>query len=310
MSAWRESAPWLAGRAFASWGPAVRGVVVMVACGVLACCGLAGWVSPAPAAAPPAVSDQAAFASGVSQFTATLNGTVDPEGVPTSYHFVYGPTPAYGLAAPSPDRYVPVNEADDAVNVVVGELQPGTTYHFALVANSPEGQSVGPDETFQTPPVPPPVVATGGASEVSVGAVTLAGSIDPEDFETGYYFEYGTSVGYGLRWPSLNVALGGLNGAQSVVSFVEGLQPGTLYHYRLVATSPGGTGYGADATFTTPEYPASVIQEAPLLSTPLGINTKSSKSTVRKSTGKSRRTGKARKKSGRRARKKAGARKK
>jgi hypothetical protein len=275
-----------AGKTFSP--PVMRGVValVMVCCG-LACCGLAGWASQALAAAPPAVDDQAAFALGVSQFTATLNGTIDPEGVPTSYHFVYGPTPAYGLAAPSPDEYVPVNETDDAVSVVVSELQPGTIYHFALVANSPEGQSFGPDETFQTPAVPPPAVTTGNASEVSVGAVTLAGSIDPEGFETGYYFEYGTSPGYGSRWPSLDVALGGLSGAQSVVSFVEGLQPGTVYHYRLVASDPGGVGYGADATFATPEYPVSVVQEAPVLKAPLGIGS-DGKSAGTKSAGKGR----------------------
>ena len=272
MSAWRQTIPRPAGNAFSSRGLAVRGVVVLAACCGLACCSPAGWVSPARAAAPPTVNDQPAFASDVSQFTATLNGTVDPEGVPTSYHFLYGPTPAYGLAAPSPDQYVPVNEADDAVSVVVGELQPGTTYHFALVANSPEGQSVGPDETFQTPPVPAPVVVTGGASGVSVGAVTLAGSIDPQGFEAGYYFQYGTSTAYGSRWPSLNVALGALSGPQSVLSFLEGLKPGTIYHYRLLATNPGGTTYGADQTFQTPEYPASVIQEAPALKTPLGIN--------------------------------------
>jgi hypothetical protein len=266
-------------RGVAVRGVAVRGVAVLVACCGLACCSLAGGVSPARAAAPPTVSDQAAFASGVGQFSATLNGTVDPEGVPTSYHFLYGPTPAYGLAAPSPDRYVPVNETDDAVSVVVGELQPGSTYHFALVANSPEGQSVGPDETFQTPPVPAPVVVTGGASGVSVGAVTLAGSIDPQGFEAGYYFQYGPSTAYGSRWPSLNVTLGALSGPQSVLSFLEGLQPGTLYHYRLLATNPGGTTYGADQTFQTPEYPASTIQEAPVLKTPLGINPETKPST-------------------------------
>ena len=49
------------------------------------------------------------------------------------------------------------------------------------------------------------------------------------------------------------------------------LQPGTTYHYRLVAISPAGTSYGADAMLTTPVYPTSVLSapaSAPLLATP------------------------------------------
>jgi hypothetical protein len=223
-------------------------------------------------ASPPTVNDVPAFASSVTQVGATLNGTIDPEGIPTSYHFVYGPTAAYGSVAPFPDKYVPVNEADDAVSEVVGELTPGTTYHFALVANSPAGDVVGPDETLTTPPVPVPAVVTGGAAEVTVGSATLSGSVDPQGFETGYYFEYGSTTAYGSRWPGLPVAIGGLTGAQPIVSLVQNLLPGTLYHYRLVALNPGGAGYGADQTLVTQQYPVSAIQEAPVLTGTLGIN--------------------------------------
>jgi hypothetical protein len=247
-------------------GLTVRGVAVLVACGALISC------APALGSSPPAVNDRPAFASDVSQFSATLNATIDPEGVPTSYHFVYGPTAAYGSVAPFPDEYLPVNETDDAVSQVLVELTPGTTYHFAVVANSPEGTVVGQDATFTTPLVPAPAVVTGGSSEVGLGAATLSGSVDPQGFETGYFFEYGPSTAYGQRWPSIDVALGSQSGAQSVVTFLQTLQPGTLYHYRLVAVNPGGVGYGADQTFTTLEYPASVVQEAPVLNASLGIN--------------------------------------
>jgi hypothetical protein len=36
--------------------------------------------------------------------------------------------------------------------------------------------------------------------------------------------------------------------------YLEGLQPGTTYHYRVVATNVDGTTYGEDQTFTTPGY--------------------------------------------------------
>ena len=40
---------------------------------------------------------------------------------------------------------------------------------------------------------------------------------------------------------------------------IQRLQPGTLYHYRLVATNTAGTSYGADRTFrTAPAYDGSL----------------------------------------------------
>jgi hypothetical protein len=231
--------------------------------------------------APPTVNDRAAFASNLSPLGVTLNGTVDPGNIPTGYHFVYGTTTAYGSVAPAPDGLVPVNNADDAVTQVLFGLQPNTVYHFALVASSPMGTVTGPDETFTTPPVPLPVVGAGGASGVSVNGATLSGFVDPQGWETSYFFEYGSSVAYGARWPGIPVTLGGLTGAQPVVAFVQNLQPGTVYHYRLVASNPGGVSYGADQTFTTPEYPVSVIAQAPL-SGPLGIALPASKPTPKK----------------------------
>jgi hypothetical protein len=223
---------------------------------------------------PPVVDAEPGFASEVSQLSATLNGTIDPVGVPTSYHFAYGTTSAYGSVAPFPERYVASDRAAHAVSQTLVGLAPGTTYHYALVANSPGGTTTGPDETFITPPVPVPAVTTGSAGEVSVDGATLTGSVDPQGWETGYFFEYGPTAAYGLRWPSLDVTLGALTGGQPIVAFLQNLQPGTLYHYRLVASNPGGTGYGADQTFATPAYPAPAIQEAPVLKTVAGTTTK------------------------------------
>ena len=215
---------------------------------------------------PPVVDDKPGSASEISQLSATLNGTVDPVGVPTSCHFAYGTTTAYGSIIPIPDQYVASDRADHAVTQTIVGLTPGTTYNYALVANSPGGTTTGPDETFTTPPVPVPAVLTGVASDVAVGSVTLTGSVDPQGWETGYYFEYGPTPAYGARWPGIPITLGAFTGPQGVVSAIQNLQPGTTYHYRLVASNPGGTSYGQDQTFTTPSYPVSLIQLVPQLS--------------------------------------------
>jgi hypothetical protein len=230
----------------------------------------------------PAVNDRPAFASNVTQFGATLNGTIDPNGAASSYYFVWGATSAYGSIAPISVLYTPVDFADHpAVPQTLSGLQPGTTYHFALVATNAAGTNVGPDETFTTPAIPAPGVATGAVSELTLGAAKLTGTINPEGWSTTYWFEYGTTAAYGLQWPSVGVVAGAFSSPQSVVITVENLQPGVTYHYRLVAVNGGAPSYGADSTFTTPSYPLSVVQATPMLSTPLGVNPEATKSATK-----------------------------
>ena len=201
-------------------------------------------------------------ASSVSQFTATLNGTLETDAELVNYHFEYGTSTAYGQLAPVPDSYTPITAKPLAVSQPLAGLQAGTTYHYRLVASSPGATEVkGPDETFATLPIPAPTVATGAASGVGVGSVTLNGTIDPHGWDTTYLFQYGPSTAYGQSWPTVQVDMGALQGAQPVIVNVPNLLPGTTYHYRLIATNGGGTTYGPDMTFTTGEYPAAIVQE-------------------------------------------------
>ncbi len=207
-------------------------------------------------------------ASSVTQFSATLNGTIETFEALVNYRFEYGTTTAYGSIAPIPDNYTPITNATVPVSQPIQGLEAGTTYHYRLLASSPGATEVkGPDETFTTLPVPAPTVATGAASGVGVGSATLPGTIDPHGWDTTYLFQYGTSTAYGSSWPTVQVDMGALEGSQPVVVKVPNLLPGTTYHYRLVASNGGGTSYGADGTFTTGEYPAQVIQEPPALNT-------------------------------------------
>ena len=70
---------------------------------------------------------------------------------------------------------------------------------------------------------------------------------------TTYHFEYGTSTAYGSSVP-LPDADAGSGLATPVSQQITGLQPNTIYHYRLVSTnSVEGTGVSADRTFSTAE---------------------------------------------------------
>jgi len=94
-----------------------------------------------------------------------------------------------------------------------------------------------------------PDAQTGSASSVGGTVATLNGSGNPQGCNTIGYFEYGLTDTYGQT--SSSVYLG--NGS-SLVPYnvtVTGLQTGTLYHFRAVVESGGGTVTGDDETFTT-----------------------------------------------------------
>jgi hypothetical protein len=209
---------------------------------------------------PAAVEDEPA--SNVTQFAAILNATVNPGPIPASYHFGYGTTSAYGSTAPIPDRFAAPGYLENKISQIISGLQPGTTYHYALVAADVAGTITGTDQTFTTPSVPAPEASTGSSNEISRSSAVVNGTVDPHGWDTSYQFQYGTSTAYGHSWPTVPAVMGAFTGSQPVTIELQQLQPNATYHYRLIATNSGGTSYGTDQRFTTSEYPQSVIQES------------------------------------------------
>jgi hypothetical protein len=93
-----------------------------------------------------------------------------------------------------------------------------------------------------------PVVETKPATPVFGTEATLKGKVNPNGATTTYYFEYGTTTGYGSKTPE--VTLKPLTEVE-VSKIVEGLTPSTTYHFRFVATNKYGTSDGADQASTT-----------------------------------------------------------
>jgi len=87
--------------------------------------------------------------------------------------------------------------------------------------------------------------------------MTFDADVDPGGLETTYYLQYGTSEAYGLHTASVKFGASE-HGAFPVSVEVTGLQPGVVYHARLVASNsasepPEGSGPvpGGDLVFTT-----------------------------------------------------------
>ena len=98
------------------------------------------------AAAPPTVATGSA--SNVLTKTATLNGTVDPNGSPTTYWFEYGTTSAYGQRTAS----AAAGSATTAGQVAaqVAGLAANTAYLYRLVASNGSGTSYGLGQVLET----------------------------------------------------------------------------------------------------------------------------------------------------------------
>ncbi len=187
--------------------------------------------------------------SGVGLTGATLNGEVRPVGVATKYYFEYGTTTAYGSRTAEADAGSGSEFVE--VNAPIAELEPGTYYHYRVVATNSRGTTTGGDKEFETLGGKP-IVVTEPIYTLGYTSATLKGGVNGKGETTKYYFEYGTTTAYGSKTTEQEIAGMGYEEEKEAVS---GLTPGTLYHYRVVATDSYGTSYGADKLFSTPNEP-------------------------------------------------------
>jgi hypothetical protein len=197
----------------------------------------------AECAAPVATTNAA---SSIASSSATLNGTVDPNGCSTTVRFQYGTSVNYGST--TANQTFTGNTVQNVVANISG-LAPNTTYHFRIVATNSGGTRYGSDRTLTTlSATGPPVVTTSPARFIASLSATLNGSVDPHGLTTTVYFQYGTTTGYGFTTAS-QTKTG--NTYQSVSANISGLAASSTYHFRIVATNSAGTRYGGDRTFTT-----------------------------------------------------------
>jgi hypothetical protein len=126
---------------------------------------------------PPPPTVVTGAASAVTQSSATLNASVNPNGGEVGEcKFEYGTSTTYGSSAtctPSPGSVTsPV-----AVAAAVGSLSANTTYHFRITATNAGGTGTGSDQTFTTatPHYYSNGALTGSAPRTSIawGTITL-----------------------------------------------------------------------------------------------------------------------------------------
>jgi plastocyanin len=122
----------------------------------------ATFTTASPPGAPAAVTG---LATALSETQATLNGTVNPDGLATSYFFEWGTGGSYGQK--TAELSAGEDHSSHAVSATLSGLAPGETYDFRIVAKNSSGpSSIGGAQSFTTvatpvtPPVTPPTTPT------------------------------------------------------------------------------------------------------------------------------------------------------
>ena len=199
-------------------------------------------------------------ATDLTETSLRLHGTVNPLGrSATSYRFEYSsdgsiwtPTPEELLSEPEVGGVPTPSEDPLEVFADVSGLAPNTVYKVRLVASNGEGSNTSDPVAMSPTLLPRPATVTGKVSDRGTTTAVLHGTVNPFGAQATYRFEYGTTTAYGFQVPADGKAVAGSGRVPTFVGQeATGLQPGTTYHYRLVAENTSGTALGADRTFTT-----------------------------------------------------------
>jgi hypothetical protein len=192
-------------------------------------------------------------ATNVTGTKATLNGSVNPEGIEVEEcFFEYGETISYGDTAPCEGTIGEDSEPRPVSANISGLTANGTTYHFRLVARNENGTEQSADKTLATANT----VATEPATDIGVEAATLIGTLRPEGLQyTSCVFEYGLTTSAGFEEAAdCNPPAASVEpdfAAHPVSLAPTDLQPNATYKFRLTATNANGTLNGEILTFTT-----------------------------------------------------------
>jgi phosphodiesterase/alkaline phosphatase D-like protein len=122
-----------------------------------------------------------------------------------------------------------------------------------------------------------PVAITSKDPDVSETAASLSGTVRPNGFYTTYWFEYGTTQGFGSR--SSPQSIGSGYQTLKATGFIKSLSRNTKYYYRLVAENEIGKAIGTTYSFQT-ESGSAPIGGLPKLATTAASDIATSSATI------------------------------
>jgi len=183
-------------------------------------------------------------ATSINLTSATINGSVNPNGLATTYYFEWGDSTSYGNSTTTGSAGSDTSTVNISADLT--GLTTGITYHYRAVGTNADGTTTGLDLNF-TPGAA--AVTTTIASVITDTSATSGGEVISDG---------GSPVtARGVCWDTTaNPTISGNHttdgsGTGVFTSSVTGLTPVTTYHIRAYATNGNGTYYGDDLQFTT-----------------------------------------------------------
>lgn len=196
---------------------------------------------------PPWVVTQAA--DQVTDFSARLNLSVDPNALDTHVWFEWGMGSSLNqsTSAFSVGNGDTIFDVSDSLFGLVCE----TTYSFRALAQNAQGTDEGLPRSFTTGTCPgfPPIADTDPADSITASSARLTGEVNPNGLSTQVWFEWGSNNSLGNVTPQQSVPAG--NQYVDVDRALTGLACGSVYYFRLTAQNSKGTASGAIHSFTT-----------------------------------------------------------
>ncbi len=187
--------------------------------------------------------------------TAILHGTLNPNAsAKAGWYFAYNNNGSCTGGSTTPVEAEVEGKALSESDTVSG-LQPLSTYSYCMVAYIKDEIEYGPVKTFTVETLAPTNVTTNPPSGVGIHVATLGGDFNPGGEESTYYFEYGTEPCATAKIQCMKSPEGNQEAGiytDGVYLTVTGLEPSTIYYYRLVATNGhGSVTAGDEAEITT-----------------------------------------------------------
>ena len=229
--------------------------------------------------------------TGVTATQATIQGTVNPDGGGDTNvcRFEWGLTAKLENSTPCAQGQVhPSAGGEVQVSAQVTGLLKGRQYFYRVAGGNESGPiQQGKIEAFWA--AEKPVVADPEVTDVSTSTADVQALIDPEGGNTSYWVEVGETPAYGMvfpvsfanfyeeykachfRWFSYKIpaCIGRLRwstgyqameeAVQAATAHLSGLEPNTVYHYRVVAENDAGTDAGPDQTFETFDFKPTLV---------------------------------------------------
>jgi hypothetical protein len=254
----------------------LRGVVAFAAA-LASLAAMLVLASSALAASPPSIESESV--SQVTETNATLEASIDPNGLDTAYQFRLesGCLPPMACPVitnyPLPSGELPASSEPQSVSLDLNSagitLKPHTTYAYSVDATNEAGSTSGVERRFTT--AGPPLIESESVSHITATEATLEAQVNPDGLGTQYEFWLAFANCQnpppgGAECASISVLrvgtgkLPAASAGESVSASLIHLHPGYSYTYWVVATNSAGEAVGEHRHFSAQAAPPPTIE--------------------------------------------------